>query len=103
MFIEKVVLDNFRCFGSGRSTVRLEDGLTTFIGANGSGKTAVCEALRRLFGITGQERTIRRDDFHVPADEVSVPLVRRVVSGLAVSCGRLRYACSTAGLTGRGS
>lgn len=78
MFIEKVVVDNFKCFGPGRSTVRLEAGLTTFIGVNGSGKTAVCEALQRLFGITGQERTVRRDDFHVPADEVSAPTGREL-------------------------
>ena len=78
MFIEKVVVENFKCFGAGRSTVRLEDGLTTFIGVNGSGKTAACQALLRLFGITGQERTVRRDDFHVPADEASAPAGREL-------------------------
>jgi putative ATP-dependent endonuclease of the OLD family len=56
----------------------LDAGLTTFIGVNGTGKTAACEALLRLFGITGQERTIRRDDFHVPADEVSAPAGREL-------------------------
>lgn len=78
MFIEKVVVDNFKCFGPGRSTVRLDAGLTTFIGVNGSGKTAACQALLRLFGITGQERTVRRDDFHVPADEASAPAGREL-------------------------
>lgn len=84
MFIEKVVIENFKCFGPGRNTVRLENGLTTFIGPNGSGKTAACEALLRLFGITGQERTIRRDDFHVPADEVTAPSAGRELSIEAV-------------------
>jgi len=78
MFIERVVLDNFKCFGPGRATVRLEEGLTAFIGANGSGKTAVCEALLRLFGITGQERTVGVCDFHVPAVEVSAPTTREL-------------------------
>jgi hypothetical protein len=78
MFIERVVLDQFKCFGPGRATVRLEEGLTTFIGANGSGKTAVCEALLRLFGITSQERTVRVDDFHIPAEEVSAPVTREL-------------------------
>lgn len=78
MFIERVVLDNFKCFGPGRATVRLDHGLTAFIGANGSGKTAVCEALLRLFGITGQERTVRVGDFHVPAEEVSAPTTREL-------------------------
>jgi putative ATP-dependent endonuclease of OLD family len=76
MFIERVVLDNFKCFGPGRTTVRLDAGLTAFIGANGSGKTAACEALLRLFGITSQERTVRADDFHVPAAETSAPDTR---------------------------
>jgi hypothetical protein len=73
-----VVLDNFKCFGPGRTLVRLEGGLTTFIGANGTGKTAVCEALLRLFGITGQERTVRVGDFHVPVDEVYAPATREL-------------------------
>jgi predicted ATP-dependent endonuclease of OLD family len=76
MFIERVVLDNFKCFGSDRATVQLEDGLTAFVGANGSGKTALCEALLRLFGITSQERTVRVGDFHVPAEELSAPATR---------------------------
>lgn len=69
MFIEKLVLENFKCFGPGRTTIRLDSGMTTFIGANGAGKTAACEALLRLFGITGQERTVKVDDFHVPLRE----------------------------------
>lgn len=48
MFIEKLVLENFKCFGPGRTSLRLEAGMTAFIGANGSGKTAACEALLRL-------------------------------------------------------
>jgi hypothetical protein len=31
-----------------------------------------------LFGITGQERTVRVDDFHVPAEEVSTPPTREL-------------------------
>ncbi|GJF33653.1 chromosome segregation protein SMC [Kitasatospora sp. NE20-6] len=69
MFIEKLVLENFKCFGPGRTTIRLDSGMTAFIGANGAGKTAACEALLRLFGITTQERTVRVDDFHVPLRE----------------------------------
>ncbi|MCZ7421926.1 AAA family ATPase [Verrucosispora sp. WMMA2121] len=78
MFIESVVLDNFQCFGPGRTTVRLDDGLTAFIGANGSGKTAACQALLRIFGITVQERTVRFDDFHVPVDETSTSSAREL-------------------------
>jgi hypothetical protein len=71
MYIESLVLQNFRCFGNQRTIIPLEPGLTPFIGSNGAGKTAACQALRRLFGITGDERTVRIDDFHVqPGEEV---------------------------------
>ena len=75
MFIERLTLTNFRCFGA-ETNIDLTPGLTTFIGANGSGKTAVMQALQRLFGITGDQRHIRRQDFYVPADEAVAPLQR---------------------------
>lgn len=76
MFIEKLVLENFKCFGPRRTSLRLDPCMTAFIGANGSGKTAACEALLRLFGISGQERSVSVDDFHVPADETEAPEAR---------------------------
>lgn len=78
MFIEKLVLENFKCFGPERTLLRLDRGMTAFIGANGSGKTAACEALLRLFGISGQERSVRVDDFHVPAGETDLPASREL-------------------------
>jgi putative ATP-dependent endonuclease of OLD family len=73
MYIESLVLQNFRCFGNQRTVISLEQGLTPFIGANGAGKTAACLALQRLFGITNDERTVHIDDFHVPAGETDAP------------------------------
>ncbi|MFG2483429.1 ATP-dependent endonuclease [Streptomyces virginiae] len=78
MFIEKLVLENFKCFGPGRNSLRLDQGITALIGANGSGKTAACEALLRLFGISGQERSVRVDDFHVPVSETDPPASRKL-------------------------
>lgn len=75
MFIERLTLTNFRSFGV-ETSIDLTPGLTTFIGANGSGKTAVMQALQRLFGITGEQRRIRRQDFHVPATEDATSLQR---------------------------
>ena len=49
--------------------MNLDPVLTALIGGNGSGKTAVFQALTRLFGVTGAERFIRRRDFHSPADQ----------------------------------
>lgn len=69
MHIESVTIRNFRCFGSGRTRIALDPAMTALIGNNGSGKTAACQALQRVFGISTDERSVRVDDFHVPADE----------------------------------
>lgn len=79
MYIEKLSLTNFRCFGPAETTIDLTPGLTTFVGVNGAGKTAVLQALQRLFGITGEQRRLRRQDFHVPASEPATPAQRTLV------------------------
>ncbi|MGY8683426.1 AAA family ATPase [Bradyrhizobium sp. UFLA05-153] len=76
MHIETLCLTNFRCFGPAVSAIDLTAGLTTFVGVNGAGKTAVLQALQRLFGITGEQRRLRRQDFHVPAEEPAAPAQR---------------------------
>lgn len=69
MKIEKVSMKNFRCFGPRGTKIKLESCITAFVGSNGSGKTAVFQALSRLFGVTPAQRTVRRQDFHLPADQ----------------------------------
>ena len=69
MKIEKVSIKNFRCFGPKGTNIRLEKCVTAFVGANGSGKTAVYQALSRLFGVTPAQRAVRRQDFHLPVDQ----------------------------------
>ena len=71
MKISSVTLCGFRCFAEQPTTIRLSDGITTLIGANGSGKTAFLEALTRVFGVTRDQRTVRRNDFYVAPEEVS--------------------------------
>ena len=66
MKIQCVILRGFRCFGSTATTIGLSEHITTLVGANASGKTAFLEALSRVFGVTRDQRTIRRTDFHVP-------------------------------------
>ena len=78
MFIEQVALTNFRCFGPITQTIYLDPGLTAFVGANGSGKTATMEALLRLFGLTSEQRRVRRQDFHVPSNEAVAPTKREL-------------------------
>lgn len=69
MKIESVSIRNFRCFGPRGTKIKLEGCVTAFVGGNGSGKTAVFLALSRLFGVTSAQRTVRRQDFHLPADQ----------------------------------
>jgi len=69
MKIQKVVIRNFRCFGPDETKIVLQRRVTAFVGNNGSGKTAAFQALSRLFGITPAQRTVRRQDFHLPVDQ----------------------------------
>lgn len=76
MYLEHLRFSNFRCFGEVPTSISLDEGLSIFVGANGTGKTAVLQALQRLFGVTADQRRIRRQDFHVPARERDTPSTR---------------------------
>lgn len=69
MNIEKIVVSNFRCFSEAETDIFLESDLTCFVGNNGSGKTTLILALKRLFGLTMEDRTIIRDDFYLAPGE----------------------------------
>jgi putative ATP-dependent endonuclease of OLD family len=73
MYIERLVLSGFRGFGPEPTTIDLMPSLTAFVGANGAGKTAAMQAMQRLFGITADQRRLRRQDFHIPANEDAAP------------------------------
>jgi len=62
----KIKVKNFRSFGPDATTILLEDDLTGIVGANSSGKTALLEAFRKVFGSSNLERTIQKQDFHIP-------------------------------------
>lgn len=66
MYIESITMTNFRCFGN-KTQVLLQRDLTALIGSNGTGKTALCMALQRVFGVSADERAVRKDDFHISA------------------------------------
>ena len=61
MKLEKITLHNFRCFGNEETAIGF-DNITTLIGNNSSGKTAVLAALNCLLN----NRSVIRSDFHVP-------------------------------------
>src|SRR5687767_128043 len=57
MYLSKLTIENFRCFGEGddRFVLPLRRGLTALVGKNESGKTGVIDALRFALGTTDQE------------------------------------------------
>ena len=79
MHIERLHISNFRCFSPQECTIALQRDLTAFIGVNGAGKTAVLLALLRMFGVTADQRRLRRQDFHVPAHEAAPAAQRSLV------------------------
>lgn len=64
MRITSITIQNFQSFGPAATTIRLDD-MTAFVGMNGVGKTAILQALVRLFGPSSERRLVRKD-FHVP-------------------------------------
>lgn len=63
MKIRSVSLRGFQCFKE-ETTVAL-DNLTTLIGANGCGKSAILDGLCRMFGVSSALRNVRRSDFYL--------------------------------------
>lgn len=67
MFLSKITIENFRCFGTGddRFELDLKPGLTALVGENDGGKSAVIDALRFALGTTDQEwHRLEPTDFH---------------------------------------
>ncbi|MDR7270103.1 energy-coupling factor transporter ATP-binding protein EcfA2 [Pelomonas saccharophila] len=79
MHIERLELEGFRCFGPVRTTVALGPDLVALIGDNGVGKTALIQGLQRMFGVTTEQRRLRKQDFHVPFNEAARPAARMLV------------------------
>lgn len=74
--LEQITLTNFQCYGPEPCTITFDRQLTALIGVNGSGKTAAIQAILRLFSIVPDQREVRPEDFHVPADEADPPTAR---------------------------
>ena len=77
MKLHSIRLFNFQSFGYEISEISLEN-VTYLIGPNGSGKTAVLQALCRLFAFEPSLRRIQRSDFHVPFNEENEPEERQL-------------------------
>ena len=69
MKLDELKVTSFRCFGPDEVTVSFENGVTAFVGGNGSGKTAVFQALARLFGVSSRQRAVQKRDFHLSPEQ----------------------------------
>lgn len=72
MKVEKLTINNFRCFGPEGVSIAFQSDLTVLVGNNGSGKTAIFQAFLRLFGITSSQRRVIKSDFHIAADDLEL-------------------------------
>lgn len=89
MYISKIRIENFRSFGEEDDAfdLPLRSGLTAIVGENDSGKTAVIDSLRFVFGTRDQEYyRIQDEDFHWP-------------SGAAERRKEIRVCCRLEGLS----
>lgn len=68
MKLVRLRLSNFRSFGTEPTIIDLAN-MIFLLGPNGTGKTAILQALARMFSLDPAQRRIRRSDFHVPSDE----------------------------------
>jgi putative ATP-dependent endonuclease of OLD family len=71
-------ITNFQCFGPQPTVVTFDPSPTMVIGPNGSGKTAILQALSRLFDANPSRRRFRPEDFHVPLVEENAPKERKL-------------------------
>lgn len=78
MYLSKVTIENFRCFGEGanRFELPLRPGLTALVGENDAGKTAVIDALRFVLGTKDQEwHRLEDTDFYGGATSREIRIV----------------------------
>ncbi|MNO19156.1 hypothetical protein D3C76_88840 [compost metagenome] len=65
MQISQITLKNFRSFGPEETKVDISN-ITTFVGSNSVGKTALIQSLQKMFGLSQNERSLSKGDFHTP-------------------------------------
>lgn len=70
MKLTRLRLSNFQSFGQGPTAIAFE-AMIYLLGPNGTGKTAVLQALARLFGFDPSLRRVRRTDFHIAAADLA--------------------------------
>jgi putative ATP-dependent endonuclease of OLD family len=91
------MISGFRSFGPTAQRVELANDLTTVVGPNASGKTALLQALAKMYGVTRAQRTLHRSDFHLPKDVAPEDRTTRdLFIDVVVSLPELKDGSSTA-------
>lgn len=91
MYISKIVIENYRCFGEKKNklTLPLQKGLTVLVGENDAGKTAIIDAIRVLLGTRDQERLrVTEDDFYynnIADKQATTITIKALIKGLSES------------------
>ena len=71
MFLDRLTISGFQCFAA-PTEVLLSQEISCFIGNNGSGKTAIFQAITKLFGLGASRRNIQNTDFHLVPDVAEI-------------------------------
>lgn len=72
MKLTRLRLSNFQSFGAAPTVIDLV-AICFLLGPNGTGKTALLQALARMFGLDPALRRVRRSDFHCKAADAGKP------------------------------
>lgn len=78
MYLSKLMIENFRCFGEDESNFEMhfQPGLTTLVGENDTGKSAIIDALRIVLGTTDQEwYRLEETDFNLAANTKEIRII----------------------------
>ncbi|QIP92482.1 ATP-dependent nuclease [Serratia fonticola] len=73
MFLKKVVISGFRSFScENPQAIEFDSDKTILIGNNGAGKSAILDALNRIFSVDSTMRVLKPSDFYSQPNEVNV-------------------------------
>ncbi|MDZ4619395.1 AAA family ATPase [Bacillus cereus] len=91
VIIRRMNISNFRCFDSKGKTVEFEDTITTFIGANGVGKSTVFNALLKVLSNNPKDRVFEKRDFNDDKKEIIIDLLIEIKEPEQLDDHRLVY------------
>jgi putative ATP-dependent endonuclease of OLD family len=95
--VQSITVSGFRSFGPKPQQITLADDLTTVVGPNASGKTALLQTLAKMFGVSRSQRMLYRSDFHLPKEVAPDDRTTRdLFIDVVISLPELKAASATA-------